>query len=339
MLNICLVGCGGVGTIASIVLEKSKRAKVTAVLRSNYDLVTEKGFDVDSIDHGKLFGWKPSTSKHDVPFRLTKLTITVVRSVEDAAKGGPFDYVVVAMKALPDVYSVPHIIRPVVTPGVSAIVLIQNGLDIEIPLIEAFPECSVMSGVSHTGTRITGNFVYHEDREKLFIGAHYHSGLPKEKQTETTKLYVETYAAGGPTACTYAEDIIFYRWRKLFWNGAFNTLCTLTGLDVGSLQKGGGTETLLRPALLEIYEVTKAAGYTFPEDMVERTIRDTPPSSPFKPSMQVDLEKGNPLEIEPILGGLLRHAKDLGVVTPILTTAYNVLKLVQWKLIQAKKSA
>ncbi|KAG4444315.1 hypothetical protein IFR05_000189 [Cadophora sp. M221] len=323
MLNICLIGCGGIGTIASLVLEKSKRAKVTAVLRSNYDLVLEKGLDIDSIDHGKLFVWKPSA---------------IVRSVEDAVKGGPYDYAVVCIKALPDVYSVPEIISPVITQGVTSIVLVQNGIDIELPLIKAFPECTVMSVVSHTGTRIAGNFVYHEDREKLFIGAHFHSGIPRQRQIDSTKLYVETYLAGGPTACVYAEDIIFYRWRKLFWNGAFNTLCTLTGLDVGSLQKGGGTETLLRPALLEIYEVTKAAGYTFPENMVEKTISDTPPTSPFKPSMQVDLEKGNPLEIEPILGGLLRHAKELGVATPILSTAYSVLKLVQWKLIQARKS-
>lgn len=63
MLNICLIGSGGVGTISSLVLEKSKRAKVTAVLRSNYALVTEKGFDIDSADHGKITGWKPTSSK------------------------------------------------------------------------------------------------------------------------------------------------------------------------------------------------------------------------------------------------------------------------------------
>ena len=70
MLNICLIGCGGIGTIASLVLEKSKRAKVTAVLRSNYDLVLEKGLDIDSIDHGKLVGWKPSASKYPSPVYL-----------------------------------------------------------------------------------------------------------------------------------------------------------------------------------------------------------------------------------------------------------------------------
>jgi ketopantoate reductase len=59
MLNVCLVGGGGVGTIAAYVLEKSGRAQVTAVLRSNYALVKEHGLDIDSVDHGEVRGWKP----------------------------------------------------------------------------------------------------------------------------------------------------------------------------------------------------------------------------------------------------------------------------------------
>ncbi|KAI9050235.1 hypothetical protein LZ554_006372 [Drepanopeziza brunnea f. sp. 'monogermtubi'] len=324
MLNICLIGSGGVGTISSLVLEKSKQAKVTAVLRSNYQVVVEKGFEIDSADHGKIYGWRPTT---------------IASSVEDAAvKGAPYDYVVVALKALPDVYSVPEIISPVVTPGTTTIVLIQNGIDIELPLIEAFPRCTVMSGVSYIETRIRANDVYHESPEKIWLGAHFHAGLPRDVQEAQARRFVEVYAAGGPRLCVYAEDIQYYRWRKLFWNGAFNTLCTLTGCDVGRLQDAGGMDTLLRPLLQEIHEITKAKGFVFEEDMIAKTIRETPPTSHFRPSMQVDLEKGNPLELYPILGGMVRHAEMLGVEAPILRTAFNVLKVVQWRLIEDRKN-
>lgn len=53
------MGSGGVGTIAAVVLEKSGRARVTVVLRSSYEVVNEKGFDIESVDHGDLMGWKP----------------------------------------------------------------------------------------------------------------------------------------------------------------------------------------------------------------------------------------------------------------------------------------
>jgi ketopantoate reductase len=42
MLNILIIGLGGVGTIAAFVLEKSGQAKVTAVLRPNYATVDPK---------------------------------------------------------------------------------------------------------------------------------------------------------------------------------------------------------------------------------------------------------------------------------------------------------
>lgn len=63
MLNVCLIGAGGVGTIAAYVLEKSQRCRVTAVLRSNYAVVKEQGFDIDSVDHGEVRGWKPHRGK------------------------------------------------------------------------------------------------------------------------------------------------------------------------------------------------------------------------------------------------------------------------------------
>lgn len=61
--NVLLVGSGGVGTMAAYALENGGKASVTAVLRSNYKVVNEKGFDINSIQHGEIKGWKPSASE------------------------------------------------------------------------------------------------------------------------------------------------------------------------------------------------------------------------------------------------------------------------------------
>lgn len=52
-----------------MVLEKSGRARVTVVLRGGYDVVNEKGFDIESVDHGELKGWKPSRGMFHFSFR------------------------------------------------------------------------------------------------------------------------------------------------------------------------------------------------------------------------------------------------------------------------------
>lgn len=58
-----LIGSGGVGTMGAYALEKGGKAKVTAVLRSNYAVVKDQGFTIDSLEHGKVEGWRPTSSK------------------------------------------------------------------------------------------------------------------------------------------------------------------------------------------------------------------------------------------------------------------------------------
>jgi hypothetical protein len=61
--NILLVGSGGVGTMAAYNIDAGGLAMVTAVLRSNYEAVTQNGFTITSLDHGYIKAWKPTKSK------------------------------------------------------------------------------------------------------------------------------------------------------------------------------------------------------------------------------------------------------------------------------------
>lgn len=130
--NILLVGSGGVGTMAAYALEYSGKASVTSVLRSDYARVVDKGFTIDSCDYGHVEGFR---------------TTNVVNSVEKAKLFGPFGYIVVTTKNLPDITDITEVIAPVVTSD-STIVLIQNGIGIERDFFKKFPKNAVLSGVS-----------------------------------------------------------------------------------------------------------------------------------------------------------------------------------------------
>lgn len=60
--NVLIIGGGAVGAIAALNLEAGGLATVTLVLRSNYNAVNAYGFDIQSTDHGRIQGWKPSVS-------------------------------------------------------------------------------------------------------------------------------------------------------------------------------------------------------------------------------------------------------------------------------------
>ena len=54
------MGGGSIGTVTALNLELGLLASVTAVLRSKYAHVRDHGFTIKSVDHGDLYGWRPT---------------------------------------------------------------------------------------------------------------------------------------------------------------------------------------------------------------------------------------------------------------------------------------
>lgn len=77
----------------------------------------------------------------------------------------PYDFIVVTTKNVADVHpTVAELIAPAVTEGHTTIALVQNGLNIEKPIIAAFPNNPVLSGVSLIGaTETSHSHVLHDD--------------------------------------------------------------------------------------------------------------------------------------------------------------------------------
>jgi ketopantoate reductase len=72
--SVLVIGGGAVGAIAALNLDAGGLAEVTIVLRSNYDIVNQSGYNFESCDHGVVKSWKPSvgTSTPDCFFLETE---------------------------------------------------------------------------------------------------------------------------------------------------------------------------------------------------------------------------------------------------------------------------
>ncbi|KAF0320004.1 proline permease [Colletotrichum asianum] len=257
----------------------------------------------------------------------------IERTVHDSLQHGPFDYVVVALKNLPDVYSIPDIIAPAITLDRTSIVLVQNGIDIEQPFVDAFPKTTLLSGVPMIGCELNGRELLHNDPDILQI-----SPFPFQshgKSRDSCVKFADMYNLGG-AKCNIQKDIIWHRWRKLIWNASFNTVCALTNMNSGTVQDAGGIETLIRPAMDEVVQISRAAGCVLPSGIQDDMVAFTPKEAHLKPSMQVDVIRGRPMEIEVILGNPIRTARKFGVTTPTLVVLYNLLKAKQWQFIAGR---
>lgn len=189
--------------------------------------------------------------------------------------------------------TVAELIAPAVTEGHTTIALVQNGLNIEKPLIAAFPKNPVLSGVSLIGaTETSHGVIVHDDADRLVIGAFENPNIPKETSVAAAKKFVEIYSASGKVVCDYNEDVGFVRWRKLVYNACYNSACSIVRMDTSRMRYYKfPIEDVIRPLMVEIIAIAKAAGHELPEGIADAMIYADPEDTFFKPSMQQDTEK------------------------------------------------
>lgn len=240
------------------------------------------------------------------------------------------------MKTIPEINNIAEIIAPSITPGHTAIVLMQNGIYIEPPIIQAFPSCVVLSAASYIGAHERNGHVVHDDPDYYHIGVFHNPRLDPQYERQKLEGFVTVYNGSKVVNAEMVDDIQHYRWRKILWNGVYNPMCTITQLDNAAIRRMGGECTLIRPAMIEMAAIARADGYDLGPGIVNEMVNVTPMELEFRPSMLVDHDKGNPLEVEVILGNALRVGEKHDVRTPILDITYRQLRLIQARLLTGR---
>ena len=151
----------------------------------------------------------------------------------------------------------------------------------------------VLSGVSMIGSHeVSPGVIEHDDNDLIFCGAFHNPKLSAEYEKTVAEKFINIYSAGGKTACKFAEDVQWSRWRKLVYNACLNSICAITGLDTGRIRLAeDSVATLVRPAMEEIRAAAKALGHELPEDIADTMINLDPITMYLPPSMLGDLRK------------------------------------------------
>ncbi|RKK19254.1 hypothetical protein BFJ66_g17770 [Fusarium oxysporum f. sp. cepae] len=301
------------------------------VLRSNYAVVKERGFRIESCDHGLIKAWRPSGGILD---HIPKFDQSENR----------YDYIVCCTKNTPDITpSLLQVVQPAIQPGFSAVLLLQNGLNIEKPFEQEFPSNVILSGVSLCGAEETvpGN-ILHNDSDRLLVGAFSNAHIEERKKIGAAQKFVDMYRASGNVVAEFDKDVVFTRWRKVVFNTVYNPICALTDLDTSRLRlssveaygaEGNVVDSLIRPAMQEVCDAAKkASGVELGTDIIDSLVESDPIGAFIMPSMQQDLRKGRYIECENILGEVLRVGEKAGVNLPIIRTLYFLCKAVQFRI-------
>ncbi|KAI1423260.1 2-dehydropantoate 2-reductase [Xylaria sp. FL1777] len=315
-----IFGTGSIGAVYAWALSRAiPESNITAICRSNYEVASQRGFTINSTIWG-----------HDLSVRPQ-----VVRSVSEAVAQSslPFDYILVAAKAIPTTPSTAELIRPAITPGTTTVVLVQNGIGFEeeYARLYAGDDIPILSTVVYLpATQTAPAVVSHREIEHLHVGTYPASGVP-ETHKRAARAFVDLLTATGATS-TLHDDVQAQRWSKLLVNASWNPICALTrSRDKQFIESGKKPDEeneaarFVRDVMREIASVAQACGYKDIDDKVidfqiGRMASRGPPG--IQPSMLADALDGRSLEADAIVGNTVRIAKEKGVDVPLLRALY-----------------
>jgi 2-dehydropantoate 2-reductase len=255
-----------------------------------------------------------------------------LRCTSDPSELGPQDYVIIALKA----HSVPGVVDAMLpllgndTGVVTAIngipywYFYKNGGAYENSTLETIdpgakqwqvlgPERAIGCVVYPATELVEPGVIQHVYGDKFPIGE------PSGQRTERVERLCTMMTAAGLRA-PVLDNIRDEIWLKLWGNLSFNPISALTCATLEQIAGDPGTRAVVKNMMVEAQQIAEKLGVNFRVD-VERRINGAGAVGAHKTSMLQDLERGRPMEIDP----LVTVVQEMGVLTEVPTPTIDIV--------------
>src|ERR1700722_4220191 len=299
-MRIAVIGAGGVGGGFGTALAKAGADVIFIARGAHLAAMKSQGLRVQ--------GGRGET--HLVPTRET----------DNPAEIGKVDIVLFCVK-LWDVESAGAHIKPLIGPE-TAVIPLQNGIDAAERLVPILGANAVMGGVAQISASIVAPGVIQQVGTFMRMIFGEFDGEPRKRAEDFLALCLK---AGFDA--TLSEQILTELWMKFILLAGNASIMALARQPIGRLRDDPDLRPIFIAAYRETIDVGRARGVELPADALDRILEFTGHAPPaMKPSMALDLERGNRLEL-PWLGGKVAElGRELGVPTPTHRTMYALLK-------------
>ncbi|MGH3133204.1 MAG: ketopantoate reductase family protein [Gaiellaceae bacterium] len=296
--RVCIVGAGVIGSLFAGNLADVCDVSVLTRRREHADALNREGLRVSgkSERHAKV------TASAD-PASLPSFDVGIIATKAAGLRGAAETLA----GSFPD----------------ATMVTVLNGLGAEEIVREhgAWPIVSAvtfMSGTRHSDTHVE----YILDTE-TWLGPY------EDTPFEDVQEIADTIVASGLQA-EALPDLRPAQWSKLIFNAAVNSVAALTGLrhDPHFSAEGEPADLghLVHGLVDEGKAVAAAAGIELHDDPWEMNVLATRRGSAHYPSMLEDVDAQRQTEIDLITGSLIREAERNGVLVPLSTAMYELVK-------------
>jgi 2-dehydropantoate 2-reductase len=300
-MKVAVMGTGGVGGYFGARLAQAG-CEVSFIARgAHLAAIREQGLKVEST--------------------LGDIHLSPVRVTDDPRTLEPVDLVFFSVK-LWDTAAAAHSIASLFGAD-TGIVSFQNGVQKDDVLRGIFGAKAVMGGVGYIATAIArpGVIRHTGTMQRLVFGEYDGRRSPR------AEALLAACRRGGIDA-ELSADIRREIWEKfVFLVGLSGTTAT-TRVPIGPIRENRRTRAFLLDLMREAVAVGRAHGVALAEDYAEKRLAfcdGLPPD--MTSSLHHDLERGNPLEVQWLSGGVVELGERVGVPTPANRAVWDVLAL------------
>ncbi len=225
---------------------------------------------------------------------------------------GIVDYVLCCVKSW-QVLAAARAMKPMVGPD-TLVVPLQNGVEAPDQLCTILDAENVLGGLCAIIAFQAGpGHIKHSGANPLIRFGH----LDNHADPRVNALS-EIFNHCSGVKSSIPEDVLVAMWQKFMLITPWSGLSAVSRAPLGVLLEQPETRDLLVQSIEEIYNLGRAREINLPEDSVKKTmatLKDIPPNSTT--SMQRDLVRGRPSELDAQNGAVVRIAHEVGIDTPV----------------------
>ena len=309
-MKILIMGAGAIGAYFGVRLHQAGEEVVFCARGRNLQALRERGLELKS-PRGDFHG----------PVQAT-----------DSPRGaGPYDLILFCVKMY-DTDAAAKLLAGCLAPG-GAILTLQNGVESEARLAEYFGRDAIMAGCARAGVELVApGKVLHVTTGVIEYGE------LDGRETPRAQRIAEAFKRAGIFG-ELVSDIFSFRWSKLLWNSAFNTVTTLTRRTVGEVLEDPAGAALIRTLMNETLMVAQADGAKLGPDRIETLLEHSRKNlRALKTSTRQDYDRGTRLEYDALSGGVVRAARRHRVAVPAMESVHALLALLDRSRAQASSS-
>lgn len=244
------------------------------------------------------------------------------RAESDPSRVGPVDLVVLAVKTYSNPQALP-LVPPLVGPG-TAILPLQNGVDSADQLAALVGQAPVLAGTTYVAATLVepGVIDYIGTVRRIVFG----EAFGERVVTDRVSRIREVLSAADIQADAAADSRVPI-WEKFIFLAPIAALTAATRLPVGPAWAQPAFREAFDRGMAEVEALARHAGVPVAADVRAQKLRYLDASPPtMRSSMMVDITSARPLELEALVGTVVRRGRAAGIPTPVMATLYGVLK-------------